>query len=169
MLPEAKAQQRPSHTQMDTSSPSSSVDFYALLDIASTADLREVEKAYRKRALEVHPDKGGDPAAFRLLQAAYAALSDEGRRREYDEKRAAEADTVENSASETLAYAELLSSGDAVFEDGEDVGVAHACRCGGQFEVFNDDLPAGVSGEEFSLVIPCTHCSLHVEVVYVSA
>lgn len=50
---------------------------------ASPADLR---RAYRRRLVAAHPDKGGDPDSFRALQAAYAVLSDTSERLIYDEQ-----------------------------------------------------------------------------------
>jgi hypothetical protein len=44
---------------------------WALLGVARTATLDEIKRAYRKRALESHPDQGGDPEAFRALLRAY--------------------------------------------------------------------------------------------------
>jgi hypothetical protein len=47
------------------------VSVWALLGLTSRANLEEVKSAYRRRALELHPDRGGDAAQFRALHAAY--------------------------------------------------------------------------------------------------
>jgi len=44
--------------------------------------LRAINSAYRKRALQTHPDKGGSSASFGRVQAAYAALTDSLRKAE---------------------------------------------------------------------------------------
>ena len=66
-------------------------DFYAELGVSSTASADDIKKAYRKLARELHPDKKpGDAAAearFKDISEAYDVLSDESRRREYDEAR----------------------------------------------------------------------------------
>ena len=41
----------------------------------------EAKKAYRALCLEHHPDKGGDKAAFQQLQAAYAAVMEDLKKR----------------------------------------------------------------------------------------
>lgn len=41
--------------------------FYELLGVAKTADATEIKKAYRKAALQHHPDRGGDPEKFKEL------------------------------------------------------------------------------------------------------
>jgi molecular chaperone DnaJ len=64
-------------------------DFYATLGVAREATPDEIKKAYRKKALECHPDRNqGDPKAeaqFKLVSEAYEVLSDENRRRVYDQ------------------------------------------------------------------------------------
>lgn len=64
-------------------------DFYATLGIARGATPEEIKKAYRKKALECHPDRNpGDPkaeAAFKQVSEAYEVLSDDNRRRVYDQ------------------------------------------------------------------------------------
>ena len=62
-------------------------DHYAALGIQSTADASDIRKAYKKRALQTHPDKGGDEEEFKRVGAAYAVLSDQDKRRDYDEMR----------------------------------------------------------------------------------
>ena len=66
-------------------------DYYAVLGVPSDASAKDITKAYRKLARENHPDaKPGDAAAeerFKEVSAAYDVLSDEGKRREYDEVR----------------------------------------------------------------------------------
>jgi len=60
-------------------------DPYAELGIDRDADDSAIKKAYRKRAKETHPDAGGDNAAFRRVELAYAVLSDKARRGRYDQ------------------------------------------------------------------------------------
>jgi molecular chaperone DnaJ len=66
-------------------------DYYAALGVAKDAPQAEIKKAYRKLARELHPDKNpGDTKAearFKEVSEAYDVLSDESRRREYDEAR----------------------------------------------------------------------------------
>lgn len=45
------------------------------LAVPRTADAATVKRAYRERVKEVHPDQGGDEAAFRRVREAYATAS----------------------------------------------------------------------------------------------
>lgn len=67
-------------------------DYYAALGVAKDASGQDIKKAYRKLARQLHPDKNpGDSKAearFKEVSEAYDVLSDDKRRREYDEARA---------------------------------------------------------------------------------
>ncbi|KAJ7349432.1 hypothetical protein DFH08DRAFT_743556 [Mycena albidolilacea] len=58
--------------------------FYDLLEVPPTASESELKKAYRKKALRLHPDKGGDPELFKEVTHAYEILSDPDKRSIYD-------------------------------------------------------------------------------------
>lgn len=60
-------------------------DLYAVLGVERTADANTIKREYRKRAQAAHPDKqGGNEDAFKELATAYAVLSDNSRREQYD-------------------------------------------------------------------------------------
>ena len=66
-------------------------DYYKVLGVAADASQKDITKAYRKLARELHPDKNpGDATAeerFKAVSAAYDVLGDEAKRAEYDEVR----------------------------------------------------------------------------------
>jgi hypothetical protein len=60
---------KPSH--IPRSSP---VSAWTLLGLTPGASLDEIKRAFRKRALETHPDQGGDDEMFRAVRSAYERL-----------------------------------------------------------------------------------------------
>lgn len=60
------------------------MNYYDILGVGRDASIDEIKKAYRKKAIEHHPDKGGDESKFREAAEAYETLSDEQKKREYD-------------------------------------------------------------------------------------
>ncbi len=64
-------------------------DYYEVLGVAKGATADEIKKAYRKKAIQYHPDKNpGDKAAedkFKEAAEAYEVLSDDAKRKRYDQ------------------------------------------------------------------------------------
>jgi molecular chaperone DnaJ len=59
-------------------------NYYETLGVEKKASQDDIKKAFRKLAQKHHPDKGGDEAKFKEITEAYSVLSDEKKRREYD-------------------------------------------------------------------------------------
>lgn len=60
---------------------------YEVLGVSRNASDEEIKRAYRRLALQYHPDKnGGDDTMFKRISEAYQILSDPAKRAEYDGK-----------------------------------------------------------------------------------
>jgi molecular chaperone DnaJ len=60
-------------------------DYYEVLGVDKNASADEVKKAFRRAAIEHHPDRGGDEAKFKELNQAYEVLKDTEKRKRYDQ------------------------------------------------------------------------------------
>jgi len=60
-------------------------DYYDILGVPKTATADDLKKAFRKAARKHHPDAGGSEERFKEVNEAYEILSDEEKRKQYDE------------------------------------------------------------------------------------
>lgn len=60
-------------------------DYYDVLGVGKDASADEIKKAFRRAAVEHHPDRGGEETKFKELNEAYEVLKDESKRKRYDQ------------------------------------------------------------------------------------
>ena len=102
-------------------------DYYDVLSVGKDADADEIKKAYRKKAVQFHPDKNPDDKTaegkFKEVGEAFEVLSDDQKRAAYDQ----------------MGHAAFESGGGGGFQGGS----------GDPFEVFNQVFGGGSSGGIF--------------------
>ena len=60
------------------------MDYYSILGVPKGSSEEDIKKAYRKLAMQHHPDRGGDQNKFQQIQEAYNTLGDAQKRHQYD-------------------------------------------------------------------------------------
>ena len=87
-------------------------DYYSLLGVDRGADPSTIKSAYRRLAMECHPDRHGGctdkEATFKSLSEAYDVLKDPQKRAAYDRSRTA-------AAAAALAAGRASKAGSAIF------------------------------------------------------
>lgn len=157
-------------------------DYYEVLGVSKTATLDEIKKAYRKLAVQNHPDKNpGDKAAeerFKEATEAYEVLGDEKKRAAYDQYGFAGVDGQSQGYSRAYQdFSDLFSGGSfsSIFEDlfgfgGFAGGGSARQRSSGpatgqsirvNTEVNLRDILTGQYKHEFTYAhqVPCTSCN----------
>ena len=96
------------------------LEYYEILEISKSADSVEVKKAYRKLALQFHPDRNhGDKEAeekFKAINEAYQVLSDEQKRATYDRYGKSGLDSQGFSHFSDMKYEDIMGDLGSIFE-----------------------------------------------------
>jgi molecular chaperone DnaJ len=95
-------------------------DYYEVLGVGKDASADEIKKAFRKKAVEHHPDRGGDEAKFKEANEAYEVLSNGEKRKRYDQF--GHAGVGSSAASGGNPFGEGFSGGQNVNFDFGDLG-----------------------------------------------
>jgi len=97
-------------------------DYYKILGVSKDSTKEQIKKAYKKLALQHHPDRGGDAEKFKEISEAYAVLSDEGKKEQYDQfghqafdQRFSQEDIFRNANFQDI-FSELFGGGGNPFE-----------------------------------------------------
>jgi hypothetical protein len=77
----------------------STKDYYAVLGADEGTSRTDIDRLYKRRAAQRHPDRGGSEEEMKSLNEAYAVLKDETIRRDYDAKRRKPAAAASRPAS----------------------------------------------------------------------
>ncbi len=115
------------------------IDYYEVLEIDRDADQRRIKEAYRKLALRYHPDRNkDDPVAaerMKILNEAYAVLSDPGKREQYDRLRSRYGDDAYSRFRQSYSEQDIFSESDiySIFEE-----MARSFGLRGFDEIFKD-------------------------------
>ena len=60
------------------------MNYYEILGLKENCSQKSIKKRYKKLALKYHPDKKGDEEKFKNVALAYEVLSDNEKRKKYD-------------------------------------------------------------------------------------
>lgn len=97
-------------------------DYYEVLGISKNASADEIKKAFRKAAVQHHPDKeGGDETKFKEINEAYEVLKDDKKRQRYDQF--GHAGVGSSAASDGNPFAGFGGQGQEVHFDFGDMGL----------------------------------------------
>ena len=158
-------------------------DYYEVLEVSKNATPEEIKKAYRKKAIQYHPDKNpGDKAAeekFKEAAEAYEVLSDPQKRQRYDQFGFAGVGGAAGSAGGGMSMEDifarfgdlfsgmglddLLGGGSFQFSSGGRGGSQRVVRRGSDLRVrvklTLEEIATGVEKKiKVKKMVSCTHC-----------
>lgn len=101
----------------------SQYDYYSVLGVSEYADKNEIRTAYRQMAFQYHPDRNADnheaAEKMKILNEAYAVLSDDTKKKEYDSMRMQYGDTAYTHFKNSYSEHDIFSGSDInrIFEE----------------------------------------------------
>jgi molecular chaperone DnaJ len=142
------------------------VDYYELLEVERTADAGVLKTAYRRLAMECHPDRnpGCDKseAKFKAINEAYDVLKDEQKRAAYDRygKAAFENGGMGNGGGGSAGFGDFSDIFDSFFGGGRQRGPARGSDLRYDLEITLDEAFHGRSADiKIDVASSCDDCS----------
>lgn len=152
-------------------------DYYEILGLSKDASDDEIKKAFRRVAVEHHPDRGGDEVKFKEANEAYEVLKDPSKRQRYDQFGHS---GVGGASAGGNPYAGFGGAGQEMHFDFGDLGLGDILgsffggegggRAGSRREARGNDVETGIEltfeeavfGVEYNLKLnlkdTCSHC-----------
>jgi DnaJ-class molecular chaperone len=141
----------------------SALSLYEILGVSRSATPDAIRAAYRRKLLQLHPDKSSQHSSTRAesnvvavheLQHAYDVLRDVARRKEYDAQLDA---ACQQQECATIPWLSISIEEMEVFttEHGSEA-YEFECRCGDVFELSAQELP---KEHNTSVTVPCRSCT----------
>lgn len=123
-------------------------DYYDVLEVSRDAPVEEIKKCYRKKVLQLHPDKRNsvDSEEFVRLNTAWKTLCDERKRREYDATVRHHNATLSPPISEEVHWTDMTANADGC--------LTWKCRCGGLYYL--------LEAPKQETLVSCDECSFHI-------
>jgi molecular chaperone DnaJ len=150
-------------------------DYYEVLGVSKTASAEEIKKAYRKKAVQYHPDKNpGDKEAeekFKEAAEAYDVLSDAQKRQRYDQFGHAGMDGASGFGGGGMTMDDIFSQFGDIFGSGFSSFFGGGSRSSGprvrrgsdlrvKVRVTLEDIATGVDKKiKVKKMTNCTHCN----------
>lgn len=126
-------------------------DYYEILEVRQEATTQEIKESYRKLAFQYHPDRNnGDPSTLermKVINEAYAVLSNPAKRQQYDNLRCAYGDSASDRFRQNHTEEDIFRGSDInrVFEE-----MARSFGFRGFEDVFQAAYGSGFRTFEFS-------------------
>ena len=143
-----------------------STDYYSLLDVSRNATMDEIKMAYRKKAMQHHPDRNKDNPTesekqFKLIKEAYETLSDPQSRSFYDRTGRKSNSPQEEQHFSSNIFNDLFSG---IFNQHNHQRQNNARSPGADVQFsLNLSLNSILSGQSVTIQVPtqytCTTCS----------
>ncbi|MBQ9068161.1 MAG: DnaJ domain-containing protein [Eggerthellaceae bacterium] len=122
-------------------------DYYKILGVPRNAGADEIKKAFRKLARKNHPDAGGDEEKFKEINEAYEVLSDENKRKLYDQYGTGNPNQVPFGGGYGGGYGGSAAGGNPFAGFGSWAEILDSIRRGeGAFGNIEFDFGSGVAG-----------------------
>lgn len=137
---------------METVTISEAENYYCILGCGENAEIEEIKRCYREKALASHPDKhvADSTLSFEAINKAWKTLSNPETRRIYDAKL-----NEERHSKQCLVFG-TFSPKDLTYDSSNNT-YSQTCRCGGLFVIDGVDMCAS---EDCDVAVECDTCSL---------